>query len=345
MRIQTLSRVAALIAAGALIAGCAGSTPSNAGSTITGKTYVHISWSTLGGNPFLQLSNEATIAAAKKYGGTAKSFESTDQASMRSNLEAAVTEHPSIIVLNTYMWNDLATEYATKYTSQEFILLDSCPTGNALKNLHCGVYRPNEASYLIGYEAGLLTKSNKIGTVTALDIPFLHRYDDAWDLGAKAANPSVSASHLYVGGSNPFTDIPRSKELALQHAAAGVDQVNAVGDFGGTFEAAKEKGFDAYGNDFNQCDLAPGHVADSTVKRLDVTVDIISAAIFAGTATPVLSLGLKEGGMDVVSLTSSGATSGCRVMGYPEIITKLKDIKQQIIDGKIVVPDPDPNAA
>ena len=36
-----------------------------------------------------------------------------------------------------------------------------------------------------------MTKTNKIGVVGALDIPFLHRYTDAYRDGAKAVNSNV----------------------------------------------------------------------------------------------------------------------------------------------------------
>jgi basic membrane protein A and related proteins len=368
VRIQTGTRAVAMIAAIALLAGCSGSSPSaspaastaasvpavteapsvtaaatevpSASPAATGKSFIYISPDPLGGNPFLQLGKDATDAAAAKFGGTSKTFESTDQDSMRSNLDAAVAEKPDVIVLNTFKFTDLAKEYAEANPGQQFILIDACPTETTATNLHCGVFREFEPSYLLGYEAGLLTKTNKVGNVVAVDIPFLHRYSDSFNLGAKASNPSAEGSQLFVGGQNPFTDVAKAKELALQLNADGVDSIFAVGDYGGTFEAAKEKGFDAYGVDYNECGLAPGHVADGTIKRLDVVVATLADQIFAGNAPAVASFGLKEDGMDIVSLAPGAESSGCRVMGFPDIVAKLKDIRQQIVDGQITIPDP-----
>lgn len=312
----------------------------SASAAADGKSFIYISPDPLGGNPFLQLGKEATDAAATLFNGTSKTFESTDQDSMRSNLDAALAEQPDVIVLNTFKFTDLAKEYAEANPDQQFLLIDACPTETIATNLHCGVFREQEASYLLGYESGLLTKTNKVGNVVAIDIPFLHRYSDSFILGAQASNPNVTGTQLFVGGQNPFTDVAKAKELALQQFADGADSIFAVGDYGGTFEAAKEKGFDAYSVDYNQCDLAPGNVADGTMKRLDVVVAMISQEIFDGTATGVKEFGLKEDGMDIVSLAPGGESSGCRVIDFPDVIAKLKAVRQDIVDGKITIPDP-----
>jgi len=328
----------------ALMAGCAGSATQSASTSgaSNGKSFIYIAPEPLGGNPFIELGQTATNLAAQKFGGTAKTFESTDQTSLRSNMDAAVAAKPDVIVLITYDVDDLSKEYAEKYPDQQFILLDDCPSGmpTTTKNLHCGVFREYEPSYLLGYEAGLLTKTNKLGDVVAEDIPFLHRYSDSFYLGAKAANPNVTQTQLFVGGQNPYTDVAQAKQLALQLSASGVDSVFAVGDYGGSFEAAQEKGFDVYSTDYNQCSVAPGHVADGTLKRLDVVLETLAQETFAGTAPLSTSFGLKEDGMDIVSLAPGASSSGCRVMGFPDIVSKLKAVRQEIVDGKISIPDP-----
>lgn len=343
IRTKSAAGVLALATALALTAcgGSAGTSP--AGSAAAAGEFVYITNVPIGINKFLELGKTGTEAAAKKYNGTAKTFESTDDASRRSNLEAAVAENPKAIVLITFDFTDMAQEFAQNYPDQQFVLIDACPKDPA-PNLHCAVFREQEASYLVGIEAGMLTKSDKIGSVMAVDIPFLHRYTDSFAAGAKSVKPQIADRQLAIGGSNPFADPAKAKEQALSLFATGADQVfaAAAGSNGGVFEAAASSGGFGYGVDVNQCPMAPGHVMDNTMKAVDVLVVTEIGSILDGSAKKgsVASYGLKEKGMDLTSLMDGADKSQCVVMEHPDVIDAVKKAKQDIIDGKITLPDP-----
>ncbi len=306
-----------------------------------GQSLIYITPTPIGVNEFLVLGQTGTEAEAKKLGGKSKVYESTDLNSRRANLEAAVGEKPDVIVLTTFDFTDLAAEFAAANPKQQFILIDSCPT-TPPANLHCGVFREQEGAYLLGIEAGMLTKTNKIGSVAALDIPFLHRYIDSFALGAKSVNPNVSNSAVYIGGDNPFSDPARGKEQADALIAQGLDQVFAVGagSNGGIFDAAKAKGVLSYGVDINQCSMAAGTVVDNNLKLVDQVVEQLIDQVLAGTAGSVVSFGLKEGATGVIALQDDVASSGCVIADHPDVIAKVKDAAAKIIDGSLVIPDP-----
>lgn len=315
-----------------------GGTPSGGGDE---HRFIYITNDPIGINKFLELGKVGIEEAAKTYKGTSKVYESTDQASQRANLDAAVAEAPDVIVLITFDFEDMAKEYAEANPQQQFLLIDACPAGGP-KNLHCAVFREYEASYLLGIEAGMRTKTGKIGSVDAVDIPFLHRYSDAFAEGARSVRPDVKDTQLFIGGDNPFSDPAKAKEQALAIAAAGVDHVFAVGagSNGGIFEAAAESNMQAYGVDVNQCPMAPGHGADGALKAVNVLVVKEIGKILDGTAEPVASYGLAEGGMNLVSLADGAAESQCTVMEFPDVLDAVKKAKQDIIDGKITLKDP-----
>lgn len=304
-------------------------------------SFIYITPTPIGPNKFLELGKTGTDAAAERLGGTSKTFESTDLNSRRANLEAAVEEQPSVIILTTFDFVDLAAEFATANPEQEFILIDTCPEAPT-ENLHCGVFRENEMSYLLGVMAGSLSESGKVGSVGALDIPFIHRFTDSFALGAQSVNPDVVDSQVFIGGDNPFSDPATAKEQALALHAQGADHVfaGASGSNGGTFEAAAEEDFFAYGSDVNQCDLAPGHIVDNALKLVDVLTEQLIDQVLAGTAGPVVSFGLAEGGVGVVALQDDVADSGCVIAEYPDVIAAVAEARDGIIDGSIVVPDP-----
>ena len=80
-----------------------------------------------------------------------------------------------------------------------FLQIDSCPFDKMKPNIHCSVFREYEASFLSGAEAALTTKTGEVGAISALDIPFLHRYTDAFIEGAKHVKPDVKISPTPLG--------------------------------------------------------------------------------------------------------------------------------------------------
>lgn len=332
--------VAGLAAAGLMLTACSG-----AAEPSTGGDFVYITSDPIGVNEFLKSGKTGIEAAAKTHGVASQTFESRTDEERRSNLEAAVAKNPAVTVMLGFQFADMASEFATQYPDQKFLLIDAMPEGELPENLYTATFREQEPSYLLGIEAGTLTESNKVGSVVSLDIPLLKKYSAGFYEGASSVNSELGADQPQViGGDNAFADTARAKEQALAFVAGGIDQVFAVGAAanGGIFEAAAEKNFFAYGVDANQCQMAPGNVVDGTLKAVDVVVTTVVDEILAGksNAEATNSFGLKEGGMNVVSLADGAAESGCTVMENAELLKTITQAKQDIIDGKITVADP-----
>ena len=335
----------------ALLTACGGAgtaTTGDGGVTATtgtaeGPTFIYVTPNPIGINKFLELGQIGTQRAAEATGGSFKVFESTDLNSRRANLEAAIEEAPDVIVLTTFEFTEMAGEFALANPDQEFILIDACPeTETPIENLHCGVFREHEGAYLLGLMAGNLTETGQIGSVVALDIPFLHRWSDSFALGAQTIDPSITDSQVFIAGDNPFSDPATAKEQALALAAQGADQIFAVGagSNGGIFEAAQEEGFMTYGVDVNQCPDAAGSIVDNNLKLVDNVVEQLITSILDGNAEPLTSFGLVEGGTGVMAISPELEGSECLIADYPEIIEQVQTAADQIIDGSLEVPDP-----
>lgn len=307
-----------------------------------GPSFIYITPGPIGVNKFLELGKIGTDRAAAALGGTSQTFESTDLNSRQTNLEAAIAQKPDVIVLTTFEFLDDSKTYADANPDQQFILIDACPDSPPA-NLHCGVFREHEGAYLLGLMAGNLSETKKIGSVVALDIPFLHRWSDSFAIAARSVDPAINDSQVFVGGDNPFSDPARSKEQALALAAQGLDHIFAVtaGGNGGVFEAAKEAGFLSYGVDVNQCPDAPGFIVDSNLKLVDNVVEsLINDIMDDGQAEVFNSFGLKEGGTGVVALSEDLTASQCVIADHPDIVEKVKAAAAEIIAGTLVVADP-----
>jgi basic membrane protein A len=116
---------------------------------------------------------------------------------------------------------------------------------------------------------------------------------------------------------------------------AGCDVVyHAAGRCGlGVIDAAKDAKQLVIGVDSNQDDVAPGTVLTSMVKHVDEAVyatikDTLDSKFTAGTKV----FDLKTNGVGLTDFKNTKDKVG------DANIKKLDDVKQQIIDGKIVVP-------
>ena len=326
-----------VLAAGALgLAGLAGA--AHAGD----KLFVYVSPDPIGVNAFLKMGQVGTEAAAAKFGAKAKTFESANAAARKENVEAALNEGAAIVVVAGFEFNDIIGELAPTVPDTQFLIVDQC-IDNRPDNVHCAVFREYEATYLVGVAAAMLTEVSKVGVVSALDIPFLHRYTDGYAMGAKAQKDGVAVDVRWVGGENPFADPVRAKEQALAMKAAGSDVIftaTAGGDFG-VFEAAKEGNFKVFSVDVNHCPEDPEHIVSGTLKRVDNAIPAAIAAIEAGGKQTFETLGLKEGGMSVVGLDEAGlADSQCLIAKLPDVLARIREVAAKIEDGSLVIPDP-----
>jgi basic membrane protein A len=157
-------------------------------------------------------------------------------------------------------------------------------------------------------------------------------------------NPDVEISpSLWVGGNNPFSDPARGQQRAAAMVAENTDRVlaAAAGSNGGIFEAMSDlEGALAFGVDVNQCVQAPGLVMDNIEKKTDVAVELAVKGIMDGTQQPITALGLAEGGMALTGLGENVAESQCAIADYPDAIARVKELRDQIVSGALVVEDP-----
>ncbi|MFG2555061.1 BMP family ABC transporter substrate-binding protein [Streptomyces sp. NPDC048581] len=307
----------------------------------SGKSFTLVTPDAVGQNEFLKLAVSGVKDAAKQHDGSQKVYESTDTASQQQNVQAAVDAKPDVIVLVGFEFADLVAQQAEKNPKQQFLIVDACTT-KTYQNVSCAVFREHEGVYLAGAEAGLLSKSGKVGAVDVLDTPQFRRYSDPFAAGAKKVAAKTETSTRFVGGQSPFDDSARAKEQANSLLAKGYDQIMAAAAAGnyGVFEAAKAKGAFAYGVDVNQCVSAPGTVVDNVIKRTDVAVEKGIESVLAGKTGTTVSYGLKEGGISLTGLEDGVDSSKCVIADHKDVLKQVEALRDQIVAGKLTVDDP-----
>ena len=98
----------------------------------------------------------------------------------------------------------------------------------------------------------------------------------------------------------------------------------------------------ATGVDVNECPKAPGYIVDSALKRVDNAVfDFIKRWLEEGTAEGgFYDYGLSDGGTDLAVFAFPDEDTECVLEDYPDIVEQIRKVRQQIIDGELVIPDP-----
>ncbi|MFN8456787.1 MAG: BMP family ABC transporter substrate-binding protein [Anaerolineae bacterium] len=329
-----------------LLAACGGQAEQSGGeSAPAGKQkFVYVSPNPLGVNDFLIMGKTGLEEAGKKYNAETKVLESDDPTTREENVRAAISDGATLVIVLGFEFGDIIPKVAGANPNVQFLIVDQC-IDNPPANVHCAVFKEYEAAFLLGAVAANLTKTGTVGAISAMDIPFLHRYTDGFAQGAKYVKPDIKTSTLWIGSdpTTAFSDPARAKEQALAMAADGADQIFAAGAASnlGIFEAAKEKNFFTYGVDVNQCPLAEGHVVENLIKRVDTAIIQSVDKIMSGAKENFLAYGLAEKGIGLVALTTDKPEdSKCEIMKSPDVIKKAQEIQQKIISGEIKIEDP-----
>lgn len=335
----------------AIVAGCGGERPSETAATNgpsgtaapagteapkSDKKVAVVMPEKIGVNPFFQLMDEGAKKAGTEFGVQVKTIESTDPGMLEQNLRAAVADKYDLIITSTFQAEDALKKLAAENPNQQFAIVDTVVD---MPNVRSVTFREYESSYLIGAAAGLSTKTNTVGVVAAMDIPMIKKWTVSFEEGLKATNPNAKYLVNYVGS---FSDPAKAKEMAIQQNAQGADFIlgaAAAGDFG-VFDAAKDKNFYTAGQDIDHTGKDPEHIVLSQIKSADVVTYETIKDFVNGTFKPgVIDYGLKEKGVGLPFVTHETTTPLNPFIGE-ETVTKLKQIADDIVSGKLVLKDP-----
>lgn len=290
----------------------------------------------IGVNPFFQQMDEGAKKAAEEFGVELETIESTDIAAIEGNLRVAVAEGYDLIITSSFEAEDALKKVAAENPDSQFAIIDTVVD---LPNVQSVNFREFEAAYLLGAAAGLSTESDKVGMVTAMDIPLMKKWTVPFEEGLKSTNPEAQFLVNYVGS---FTDPAKAKELALLQASKGADFIvgaAAVGDLG-VFEAAKEKGFYTSGQDVDRTVLDPEHIVLSQLKGTDAAAyETVKSFAEGNFKSGIVEYGLKEKGVGVTYVTHESETPLNDFIGQ-ETIDKVTAIKDEIIAGTLVIENP-----
>ena len=277
---------------------------------------------------FNQSSWEGLERAGEELGVTVNYLESATDADYAPNIETFIDEDYDLIICVGYMLADATKAAAEANPDTRFAIIDDASID--LPNVTGLVFHAEQASYLVGYVAGLTTKTNNIGFVVGMSNETMNQFGYGYCAGAIDANPDITVQQF---NANSFADSATGKTMANTAITNGADIVfQAAGATGlGVIEACQEAGVYAIGVDSDQSSIAPSTVLTSAMKRVDNAVYEAVQELIDGTLEGgVKSFDLAAGGVDIAPSQDLIA---------PEVITAVDEVKEKIISGEVVVPD------
>ena len=325
-----------VVAAAGLLTACGGSSSSSAASsqtasssTAAAKTRIGMVTDVGGVNDksFNQTSWEG-LQALDPNEFEVSYLESKTDADYTANIEAFIDEGTDLIICVGYMLADATKAAAKEYPDQLFAIIDDA-TNADLPNVACLMFAQNEASYLVGVVAGMMTKSNTVGYVQGMVSESMNQFGVGFIAGVKAANADATVLQF---NANAFGDAAVGSAAATDMITKGADVIyHAAGGTGnGVIEACKTNGVYAIGVDTDQSTLAPETVITSAMKRVDTASQDIAKAVRAGSF---------ESGVHTYDMTNGGVDIAPTQDLLPaDVIAAVEQAKADILAGTIVVP-------
>lgn len=276
---------------------------------------------------FNQSSWEGLQKAAEDFGVEVNYLESSTDADYIPNIETFIDEEYDLIISVGYMLADATRQAAEENPDFKFAIVDDASID--LPNVTSLMFRQEQASYLVGYVAGLMTKTDNIGFVLGMANENMNLFGYGYCAGAIDANPDITIQQFNV---NSFADPATGKTNAGTAITNGADIIfHAAGATGlGVIEACQEAGVYAIGVDRDQHDDAPGTVITSAMKRVDNAVyDCVESLLEDKLEGGVRTYDLAAGGVDI---------SPSQELLTDDVKKAVEDVKAKIIAGEVTVP-------
>lgn len=264
-------------------------------------------------------------------------------------IKTAIDKGAKTVVCPGFLFETAIYEVQDLYPNVNFLLLDGEPhtvdyaTYKTASNVHCILYKEEQAGYLAGY-AAVMDGFTKLGFLGGMDVPAVVRYGFGYVQGADAAakvkglaKDSVEIKYWYCGGFGPTDDI---KTKMSGWYTEGTEVVFACG--GGIYlsatAAAEAAGKKVIGVDKDQS-FESETIITSAMKDLTTSVKLALASLYendgkwdAAHSGKTAVLGAAENCVGLPTASGSWRLTKWTVAEYEALFAKL-------VDESIVVSD------
>lgn len=285
---------------------------------------------------FNQFAYEGMVRAAEDFGLESNFIETQAQTDYAANIQTCIDEGFDAIVTVGFLIGDATAEFAANNPDTFFIGVDQF-VANPLPNYVGLQFREDQAGFLVGVMAALMTESGTIAGVYGVEIPPVVKFRNGYEQGARYISPDINVLGVYI---DSFTAPDRGAAAAEQFIGDGADVIFGAGGptgSGGITSAAQNGAFvigvdqDEYFTTFGE-GSTPGaeNLITSALKRVDNGVYDMIAVLAEGGALPA-------GGMYVLSIANDGiGFAPAHDAPVPEEVTaRVTEVLEALRDGSL----------
>src|SRR3989440_9221458 len=268
-----------------------------------------------------------------------KFLESKQPTDYTPNIQQFVDQKYDMVVAAGFLLGDDTLKAAKANPNVKFTIVDSADFTDpvAPTNFTGLLFKQDQAGYLVGALAALMSKTNHVGGVYGLDVPAVVQFRKGYENGAKYINPSIRVDGVFhPAAANAFADHDWGKARAQDELSGAADGVFASGGASGNapLAAVKDAGKPCIGVDVDQFftypDVDPCLVT-SAEKHISVAVKtIVADAVKSQWPTGgVLTFDLTNDGVGLAPYHQWDSKVSA------DIKAKLLDIQNKLKDGSL----------
>jgi basic membrane lipoprotein Med (substrate-binding protein (PBP1-ABC) superfamily) len=288
---------------------------------------------------FNQYAYEGMLAAAEDFDLEVTFIETQAQTDYEANLATCIDEGYDAVITVGFLIADATLAAAEANPDVYFIGVDQFVPEGSPENYVGVQFREDEAGFLVGAMAALMTESGTIAGVYGIDIPPVVKFRNGFEQGARFINPDINVLGVYI---DSFTARDRGASAAEQFIGEGADVIfGAGGPTGsGAIAFAASVGAlvigvdqDEYFTTFQGGEaVGAENIITSAVKRVDQSVYLSLEALVNGDLET-----FGGGGTRVLSAANDGVGfAPSHDSGVPEEVTEaITEILEGLKDGSI----------
>ncbi len=176
---------------------------------------------------FNQFAHEGALRASEDFGLDYRFIETQAQVEYTNNIQTCLTEEFDAIVTVGFLIADATLAAAQENPDTFFIGVDQFYSPDqALPNLVGLQFREDQAGFIVGTLAALMTESGTVAGVYGIDIPPVVKFRNGFEQGVRFINPDVRTLGIYI---DDFVAPARGAEAAEQFIGEGADVIFGAG--------------------------------------------------------------------------------------------------------------------
>jgi len=167
---------------------------------------------------FNESAHKGAVQASQSFGLDYAYATSKDENDYYIQLDKQIAAGRNIIVTVGFPMEAVTLEYAQQHPDVYFIGVDQSYAGQDIPTNLIGLqFAEDEAAFVVGALAGMITKTNTVAVIGGMEIPPVVRLAEGFKNGAMYVNPDVNVLITYTGDfGNP--------DLGTQTAADFIEQ-------------------------------------------------------------------------------------------------------------------------